>query len=123
MKQIKRLLIKAQAQKNKGRTLRHIIVYEEPGGYMIQPYYNDHGKITTEGIMRASKDEARRELERLEREMPKGPNYHVMNITDEMVLHLKAEMEAGRRDDQITFPAAMLRRAERMLGPRKQYCR
>ena len=70
--------------------------------------------------MRSSRTEARQELERLERELPKGPNYHVMNITDEMVLYLKAQMEAGRSDDKITFPAAMLRRAERMLRPPKQ---
>ena len=123
MKSVTRLILKAQNKRSKGRTLRHIYVYEEPGGYMIQPYYNDHGKITTEGIMRASKEDARLELERLERELPKGPNYHVMNITDEMVLYLKAEMEAGKTDDQITFPDAMLRRAERMLGPRKKHCR
>lgn len=133
MKGIKRLLIKAQAQKSGGRVLRHIVVHEEPGNkkqalpllrpkpedahtwYMIQPYYNDHGKITTEGIYKPTKKEARDVLERLEREFPKAPDYYVIYISNEMVMYLKAQEESGKDWNNVTFPAAMLRRAERML--------
>ena len=128
MKGVKRLLIKAQAQKSKGRTLRHIIVHEQPAeaywnqqaGYMIQPYYNEHGRITTEGITKTTKQEARDELRRLEREFPKGPEYCVMFISNEMVLYYKDQWEAGTGEEKIKFPAAMLRRAEHMLDERKK---
>lgn len=133
MKGIKRLIIKAHAQKSGGRVLRNICVYEEPGNeeralphimpkpedvhmwYLIQPYYNDHGKITTEGIYKPTKKEARDVLERLEREFSKAPDYYVIYITNEMVMYLKAQEESGKDWNNVTFPAAMLRRAERML--------
>ena len=138
MKGIKRLIIKAHAQKSGGRVLRNICVYEEPGNeeralppvhlkpeevrtwYLIQPYYNDHGRITTEGIYKPTKKEARDVLERLEREFPKGPDYYVLYITDEMVMYLKAQEEAGNDWNNVKFPAAMIRRAERMLDERKK---
>lgn len=138
MKGIQRLIIKAQAQKGGGRVLRHIIVCEEPGSkeralpllrpkpedahtwYMIQPYYNDHGKITTEGIYKPTKKEARDELERLEREFPKGPDYYVLYMSNEMVMYFKEKCEAGEDEDHIEFPAAMIRRAEHMLDERKK---
>ena len=85
MKGIQRLIIKAHAQKGGGRVLRYVVVCEEPGNeeralppvhlkpeevrtwYLIQPYYNDHGRTTTEGIYKPTKKEARDVLERLER--------------------------------------------------------
>ena len=138
MKGIQRLIIKAHAQKSGGRVLRYVVVCEEPGNeeralppvhlkpeevrtwYLIQPYYNDHGRTTTEGIYKPTKKEARDVLERLEREFPKERNYYVAYITDEMVMYLKDREDAGDDWNNVKFPAAMIRRAEHMLDERKR---
>ena len=126
MKQIKRLILKAQTQKSGGRTLRYINVFEEPAGhgkqnagYMIQPYYNEGGRITTEGIAKTTKQEAKKELKRLELEFPKGPEYRVYYISEEMVLYLKGQQEHGKDWNDVKFPAAMIRRAERLLDTKQ----
>lgn len=86
---------------------------------MIQPYYNEGGRITTEGITKTTKQEARKELERLEREFPKAPEYHVIYISEEMVMHMKDQQEHGKDWQEVEFPAAMIRRAERLLDAKQ----
>jgi hypothetical protein len=127
VKQIKRLILKAQTQKSGGRVLRRIIVHEQKtapcwkqeAGYMIQPYYNEGGRITTEAIVKATKQEAKQELKRLELEFPKVTDYHVIYISEEMVMHMKDQQEHGKDWQEVEFPAAMIRRAERLLDAKQ----